>query len=167
MHVSDFYAVAKLASELKHRAHDNLPIVDLRLFSFFSAQVDVSESFFLLSQLVACVRSGEVFITSPDDIVRDYVTPEMVSHVLFFLLQRPPENTAYDLQSAWPVTKFDLLTYFKETWGLRTAITDEEPQSPTGKKHAYYSCRTTLADMGCAPKYTSLEAIDRVMRTMQ
>ena len=38
--VADFYAVAKLASELKHRAYPEMPIIDLRLFSFFSAQVD-------------------------------------------------------------------------------------------------------------------------------
>ena len=163
---ADYYAVAKLASELKHRAYAEIPLIDLRLFSFFSTSIDVRETF-LLSQIVASVRSGEVFVTSSDDIARDYVTPEALVDVLFFLLGRSPENTAYDLRSAAPVTKLELLEYFARTWNLRVSITGEEQMSPTGKKHAYYSNRTTLADLGCIPKYTSLQGIDRTMREMR
>ena len=56
---ADFYALAKLHSEARHRAAPDLNIIDLRVFSFFSRHIDPGAGF-LLSDIIACLLEKAV-----------------------------------------------------------------------------------------------------------
>lgn len=160
----DGYALAKLASEGKHRAYAEYAIVDLRVYSFFSRFVDLNDRF-LLSEMAAAVQHGTILRTSANDLVRDYASGAGLYELVSFLLSRPPANLVCDVQTAASVTKFQLLEHFRRSFGLRYEVSsDSRVENPTGPKDTYLSRTTTLTRMGYAPKETSLEGIDREMR---
>ena len=84
---SDYYTLAKLSSEAKHRAHAQYSIIDLRVFSFFSAYVSLTESFFL-SQVMDALERKEELVTKGDSMVRDCMTTEDLLEAIMFLVGR-------------------------------------------------------------------------------
>ena len=47
----DYYAIVRLNAEAKHRAFNNMKIVDLRIFSYFSRFVDLTDGYFITEVL--------------------------------------------------------------------------------------------------------------------
>lgn len=156
--IKDTYALAKEASEARHRTYKEYAIIDLRIFTFFSRFVDADDTF-LLSQIVANLENNEEFVTNPDDIIRDIITTEDLLDTILFLTNNAPANAAYDIVSNGAVKKFELLDYFKNTWNLKYTIAEADQKSPTGQKDSYCSSSNTLRDMGYNPKFTSLEGV--------
>ena len=71
----DYYAIARLNAEAKHRSFVDLNIVDLRLFSYFSRFIDMTDSYFM-TDLINAVHGNRVFTTNSENMVRDYVHPK-------------------------------------------------------------------------------------------
>lgn len=159
LHAEEFYGIAKLHSEARHRALAHLNIVDLRVFGYFSRYIDL-DTRYLLTDIINCLKSGTELLTTADNIIRDYVHPEDLAALVECCIDRRRLNDVYDVYSLQPVTKFELLDYFAARHGLRYRVADEcSVVTATGKKAHYYSCSRRAADLGYQPAYSSLECI--------
>ena len=155
----DWYGVAKLYAECRHRSLAHLPIVDLRVFNYFSHTQDMDARFFI-TDMVRAIRDKTVLMTSPDNIVRDYLHPSDFYRLIKALLSAPPMNLAVDCYSRAPIDKLCLLSIMENEFGLQhsLAITPSGINA-TGSKRNYYSLNTRAAEVGYRPEYTSLEGV--------
>ena len=157
----EWYGVAKLHAECRHRAHSGLPIIDIRVFNYFSRTQDLSARF-LITDILRAIRDKTVLKTSPDYIVRDFLHPSDFYKLVSALLSAPATNTAVDCYSRAPIDKPDLLAAMQEKFGLRYEIAEATASvNATGSKPYYYSRNTRAADFGYQPELTSLEGILR------
>jgi nucleoside-diphosphate-sugar epimerase len=155
----DWYAVAKLYAECRHRALAHLPIIDVRVFNYFSRTQDISARF-LITDILRAIRDEVVLKTSPDYIVRDFIHPSDFCKLIFALLSSPATNVAVDCYSKAPIDKPTLLAVMQEKFGLRYEITQASTTvNATGGKRHYYSYNTRAADFGYLPALTSLDGI--------
>ena len=160
-HISeaDFYGIAKLNSETKHRALKDLNIVDLRIFGYFSRFIDL-KSCFLLSEIISCVKKGKEFITTPDNIIRDYIHPKDLMSLITLCINRCLINDVFDVYSLKSVTKFEILDYFVAQYGLKYTIKDSmQISAVTGRKDNYYSNSRKAKDIGYNPQFASMDSI--------
>ena len=155
----DWYAVAKLHAECRHRSLAHLPIVDIRVFNYFSRTQDISARF-LITDMVRAIRDKTVLKTSPAYIVRDFVHPADFYNLVAALLASPASNVAVDCYSKAPIDKPTLLAAMQKQFGLRYEITAAGAGvNATGGKPQYYSLNSRAADFGYAPRLTSLAGI--------
>jgi nucleoside-diphosphate-sugar epimerase len=155
----DWYAVAKLHAECRHRSLAPLPIVDLRVFNYFSHTQDMSARF-LMTDIIRALQADEIFITSPDNIVRDFIDPEHFHQLITRILGAPHMNAALDCYTKAPVEKMTLLSAIKERYGLVYQITGSIANvNATGFKRNYYSVNHRAEHFGYMPNSTSLEII--------
>lgn len=160
----DWYAVAKLHAECRHRALHHLPIIDIRVFNYFSQTQDMS-SRFMMTDIVRAIRDKAVLFTSPDYIVRDFIHPSDFHGLVSALITAPAENSAIDCYSLAPIAKPDLLAAMQDEFELRYEVTDATAiVNATGSKPHYYSLNTRAADFGYQPTFTSLAGVLREMR---
>ena len=160
-HISeaDYYGIAKLNSEAKHRALKYLNIVDMRVFGCFSRFIDLG-SRFLLTEIISCVREGKEFITGPDNIVRDYIHPKDLYSLVQKCIDRKNINDVFDVYSLKPVSKFEITDYFASQYGLTYSIkNDIKISALTGSKDYYYSNNKKAQDIGYYPQFTSMDCI--------
>jgi nucleoside-diphosphate-sugar epimerase len=156
---ADYYRIAKLNAEAKHRAMADRSIIDLRVFSFFSRFIDLSSGF-LLAEMMRCVLERRPFHTNTIDIVRDYVAPSDLFSLVKLCVASHGINQAIDVFSAGPVRKSELITLFARDFGLETLIDQEAHVSTTGEKLAYYSAnRVATSLLNYIPALTSREAV--------
>lgn len=156
---SEHYGIAKLNSEAKHRALPHFNIVDLRVFGYFSRFIDLNEQY-LLTEMVECLKNGVEFVTGPADIRRDYVHPDDLADLIRAVMGRQRINEVFDVYSAAPVGKFEIIEHFTRCAGLRCRIEGEySPFSATGAKSNYFSDNRRAEMVGYQPRFTSLECI--------
>lgn len=159
------YASAKLIAELRHRALKDLPIVDVRLFSYFSETID-PESGLLMSQIVKCIQNKLPLQVQSDLMYRDYIGPNDLANLIQKIIEAPPVNMAIDVVSKEIVSTNRLISEMVERYGLK--IVREEPiealKSTTGIKPRYYSENAAYQYFGWEPSLTSLEIIILGMR---
>ena len=159
LQAQDWYAVAKLYAECRHRALPDLAIIDIRVFNYFSCTQDMSARF-LICDIVRAIAGHRILRTSPDYIVRDYLHPVDFYRLLTSLLSAPPVNAAVDCYSLAPIDKPGLLSAMQEKFGLRYEIVQTNASvNATGNKPHYYSLNTRAADFGYQPTLTSLAGI--------
>ena len=155
----DWYAVAKLHAECRHRSLAHLPIVDIRVFNYFSHTQDM-EARFLITDIVRAIRDKTVLKTSTAYMVRDYLHPADFYQLVSVLLAAPATNTALDCYSKAPIDKPTLLAAMQEKFGLQYEITETRAGvNATGSKPHYYSLNTRAADFGYQPAFTSLRGV--------
>ncbi len=155
----DFYGIAKLNAEAKHRAAAQLNIVDLRVFGYFSRYMDM-DGRFLLNEIISCIQAGRVLVTGRGNIVRDYVYREDLATLIQACMEKRELNDVFDVYSRSPVAKFELLDFYASRYGLTYQIdVTYDPLNVTGLKEQYYSRNTRAAIIGYKPRFTSLEAI--------
>jgi nucleoside-diphosphate-sugar epimerase len=155
----DWYAVAKLHAECRHRSLPHLPIVDVRVFNYFSHTQDM-DARFLITDILRAIRDKIVLKTSPENIVRDYLHPSDFYQLVSVILFSSATNTAVDCYSLAAISKLNLLAEMQEKFGLRYEVTDENAGvNATGGKPHYYSLNTRASDFGYFPKLTSLEGL--------
>ena len=162
----DWYGVAKLHAECRHRSLASLPIVDIRVFNYFSHTQDMSARF-LITDMLRAIRDGAVLKTSSDYIVRDYLHPSDFHDLVSAILYAPAANEVVDCYSRAPIDKPNLLAAMKEKFGLQYDISSASVSvNATGSKPYYYSLNTRAADFGYRPSLTSLEGIVKEMRAV-
>ena len=155
----DWYAVAKLHAECRHRALPELPIVDVRVFNYFSHTQDL-EARFLISDMLRAIRDKTVLQTSSDYIVRDYLHPADFFQIVQCVLASPPTNAVADCYSQAPVDKLTLLQAMQERFGLRYVVSQGDVGVHAfGKKPHYYSLNRRMAEFGYQPSRTSLQGV--------
>jgi nucleoside-diphosphate-sugar epimerase len=157
----DWYAVAKLYAECRHRSLAHLPIVDIRVFNYFSCSQDINARY-LITDILRAIRDKTVLKTSPDYIVRDFLHPSDFYRMVNALLTAPAANAVVDCYTLGPIDKPSLLAAMQEKFGLRYEITDAVAGfNATGSKPHYYSLNNRAAAFGYQPVLTSLEGIMR------
>ncbi len=159
----DWYAVAKLHAECRHRSVAHLPIIDIRVFNYCSHTQDISARF-LITDIVRAIRDKTVLKTSADYIVRDFIHPSDFYNLVIALLTVPTTNTVVDCYSKAPIDKPALLTAMQENFGLRYEIIETSAGvNATGSKPHYYSLNKRAAVYGYQPKLNSLDGILKEM----
>jgi nucleoside-diphosphate-sugar epimerase len=157
----EWYGVAKLHAECRHRAHPELPIIDIRVFNYFSRTQDIAARF-LITDILRAIRDKTVLKTSSDFIVRDFLHPSDFYRLVSALLLATAANVAVDCYSRAPIDKPSLLVAMQERFGLKYEVAEASAGvNATGNKPHYYSLNTRAADFGYQPQLTSLEGILR------
>ena len=156
---SEYYGVAKVNSEAKHRALKDFSIVDLRVFGYFSRFIDLQEKF-LLSEIVTCLKNDKVFLTGAGNIVRDFVTPHDLLNLIKTCMAQNGINDVFDVYSAKPVTKFEIMEHFSLYHGLKYRVEKTyTPFSVTGLKDHYYSTNKKALSLGYVPEFSSIDGV--------
>jgi nucleoside-diphosphate-sugar epimerase len=162
----DWYGVAKLHAECRHRAHPELGIIDIRVFNYFSRTQDINARF-LITDILRAIRDKTILKTSPDYMVRDFMHPSDFYNLVKALLVAPTCNTAVDCYSLAPIDKPALLAAMQEKFGLQYELTAATASvNATGAKPHYYSLNKHAAEFGYAPSLTSLEGIEQEMKAI-
>ncbi len=161
---SDYYVLARLNAEAKHRSMEKLRIVDLRIFAYFSRFADISSGYFMTDALQALLERKELE-TRPWNIVRDYADPDDLFALIRICMECPKLNTALDVYSIAPAGKFELLAALECEFGLRYRVTAGDGELlPNGEKSVYCSQMRLARDIGYSPQYTSLESVLKEVR---
>ena len=155
----DWYAVAKLHAECRHRSLQNLPIVDIRVFNYFSHTQDMSARF-LMTDIVRAIKNNTVLKTSADYIVRDFVHPSDFYQLVSKILCSSARNMPVDCYSRMPIDKPKLLAVMHENFGLQYEIDEANAGiNATGCKSHYFSLNMKAGDFGYAPALSSLDGL--------
>ena len=157
--ISDAYGLAKINSEAKHRALQGYNIVDIRIFSYFSRDIDINSKF-LLSEAISSINDNETLLTTEDDIIRDYIHPHDLFQLVAACINKSGTNDVFDAYSKKPVTKFELFDLLARKYNFKYKVkVGVGKDSSTGVKSIYYSKNHKAKTIGYNPKYTSVEAI--------
>ena len=157
---SEFYGIAKLNSEIKHRSLKGFKIVDLRVFGYFSRFID-QEAKYLLTEIIACLKSGKELLTDQNNITRDYLHHQDLFALVDKCLERTAVNDVFDAYSRKPAEKREILNYFSRNYGLKYSVREDiDVTSLTGRKDKYFSVsRKAGRLLGYEPEYDSLDCI--------
>ena len=118
---SDWYGWSKFQAEKRHREKIDLPIVDLRIFSYFSSNQQL-ESSLLMSNILKSIHEKKLLITNQTNPIRDYIGPQEFGKMIAGILKNPPINAVVDFFSLAPVSKFALLDAISKNFALRYEI---------------------------------------------
>lgn len=156
----DWYGVAKLYAECRHRSLSHMPIIDVRVFNYYSHTQDIKARF-LITDILRAIKSGDTLITTPENIVRDYIGPnDFYKFVMLILATTPETNDVMDCYSKAPVDKMTLLSTMKKQFGLVYEVIE----APGGinearAKMGYFSRNFKAKEYGYIPVMTSLEIV--------
>lgn len=157
----EYYAVAKLHAEAKHRAHPDLSIVDIRVFNYFSRTQDLGARFFI-TDVVRALGDGTVFQTTSDVMMRDYLHPSDFKGLVEAILASPAQNDVVDCYSQGPVEKAVLLESLANEFDLRYEVRETSSAvNATGTKPYYYSLNRRAETYGYIPRFSSLTGVAR------
>jgi nucleoside-diphosphate-sugar epimerase len=154
----DWYSVAKLNAECRHRSRADLSIIDVRVFSYFSHTQDMSSTYFM-ADLVRAYRQREKFVTSSLNIVRDYVAPTDFYRLIRTMATGPRVNTVVDCYSRAPIDKFSILDWMRASYGLIYEVSEGDSDCKTNAKYNYYSINKKAQEFGYEPELSSLDSI--------
>ena len=156
---SDWYGVAKLHAECRHRARPDLAINDIRVFNYFSRTQDITARF-LISDILRAIQSEETLITSSYNIVRDYIGPDDFFRLIMLIISSPPTNDVIDCYTLAPVDKMSLLSAMQHHFGLKYGVSESPAGvNATGVKWKYYSINRHAEKFGYLPSLSSLETV--------
>ncbi len=155
----DWYGMAKVHAECRHRAHPALHIVDIRIFNYISPTQDVSARF-LVTDAIRAIRDRTVLQTSAARTVRDYLHATDFCALIDAILMAPPTNDVIDCYSKAPVEKAELLHALQSAFGLRYEVSPGQASvNATGHKPCYYSLNRRARSFGYTPKFSSLDGV--------
>lgn len=160
-HISpqEYYGIARLHAEAKHRALPDLRIIDLRLFSYFSRDIDLTQGYFI-TELIQSLQEGSPFATGRSEFTRDYLHPDDLFDLINLCQREEQINCAMDACSAQPTRKSDILEYFQDTYGLQYTWSEEETASgPTGNRLHYYSNWRGGEGLSWEPAHASIDTL--------
>ena len=155
----DWYGIAKLYAECGHRALVDLPIVDIRVFNYFSHSHDIN-SRYLISEILKSIKENLIFHTTLENITRDFLHPDDFFRLVNGILMSPPVNNVVDCFTREPINKLKLLEFFKSVYGLNYKFDKANiVVNATGNKSNYYSLSRAARRFGYEPCYSSFEGI--------
>jgi len=156
---TDWYTIAKLYAETKHRSLSDLSIIDVRVFNYFSHRQNM-DARFLITDIVRAIKNKEVFKTSVDNIMRDFISPPDFYCLIQAIIDYDSTNMVLDCYTKSPVSKFNLLNELEREFGLKYEVNKSvNIINATGIKSNYYSLNKAAKSISYNPKNTSLEGI--------
>jgi len=156
---SDWYSISKLYAEARHRSLNNLSIVDLRVFNYFSHTQDIAAKFFI-TEIVRAIKERSVLRTSPENIIRDFITPFDFHKIIQIIIDTGKLNTAFDCYTKAPISKFDLLSELEKKFEFKYLVDDSyKSLNASGAKLNYYSKSRALEKIGYFPRNSSLSGV--------
>ena len=106
------------------------------------------------------IKNKEVFETSVDNIIRDFITPPDFYCLIQAIIDYDSTNMALDCYTKSSVSKFNLLNELKSGFGLEYEVEEDiNIVNATGIKSNYYSLNKAAKSISYNPKNTSLEGI--------
>jgi nucleoside-diphosphate-sugar epimerase len=161
MRIQDWYGISKLYAEARHRAMDEYPIVDIRIFNYISRNQDINAKF-LITDILRAVYRKTVLKVSSEFMVRDYIHPSDLFQLIALALKNNPFNGAIDCYSKEPIDKIRLLEMMKNKYDLKYDVQQEIGIfNATGIKPHYYSKNYAAEKIGYKPIYTSIDGIEK------
>jgi len=158
----DQYSISKIKAENKHRKLSKFSIIDIRIFSFLSDEININNSFFITDALRA-IKEDVVFLTNMNNITRDYIGVDDLYQLIEILIPIDGLNTIVDTYSKNPIDKFTILDFLKSSFGLRYQFQEDfKAINASGIKDHYYSRNFIAEDFGYSPNFSSLEVIEMV-----
>lgn len=156
----NYYAIAKLHAETRHRSLTDFNIFDVRVFNYFSRYQELSSRFFIVD-VVNAIRSGSILKTSSGAMFRDFLHPSDFYQMISCLLSAEVGNGVVDCYTTAPVEKKMLLDVLCDKFGLQYEVVSgcERGVNATGVKRHYYSVNRKAAVFGYQPQYSSLETV--------
>lgn len=152
-----YYGMAKYQTECTHRMIDR-PIVDLRVFSYFSDTQNISRNF-MVTNMLRAIKNNEWYKVDNNYLCRDYINAQDFYGIVKAVIDAEPMNKAFNCYSAAPIEKDKLLETMAVEFGLKVEITNEAVATVTGIKPYYYAVDRELASIGYTPTSTSLDTI--------
>ena len=157
----DWYGVAKLYAECRHRSLPYLSIIDIRVFNYFSSTQNM-DARFLITDIVRAIRDKATLKTSSEIIVRDYISSEDFYQLISRILNSSIKNDVVDCYSNAPIDKPALLNFMQENFGLQYELVPQNIAINTGNVRShYFSLNRRARQFGYAPIRTSLENLER------
>lgn len=155
----DWYAVAKLHAECRHRSLPHLPIVDVRVFNYFSHTQDI-DARFLITDILRAIRDKAALQTSSDYIVRDFIGPGDFYQLVNAILNSPATNDVVDCYSKAPIDNQTLLSAMQAKFGLQYELVQTAAGvNATGSKPHYYSINRQAGKFGYLPNFSSYDVL--------
>ena len=105
---TDWYSIAKMYAESKHRAMSEYSIVDVRIFNYFSHTQDLSARF-LITDIVRAIKEKKILKTNGINVVRDYITPPDFYNLILAVIEPLRINAPVDCYTKSTIDKFELL----------------------------------------------------------
>ena len=158
----DAYAISKVDAEKIHRNLKELSIIDIRIFSYLSDDLDINSKF-LISDALRAIKNSEILYTNHKNITRDYISPYDLFQLIIKFIDIASINTVVDAYSREPIDKISLLNFLNENFGLHYEFRDSfEALNATGSKDNYYSKNFCAESYGFKPKFSSKDIIKEV-----
>ena len=154
----DWYSIAKLYAECRHRTLSPFSIIDVRIFNYYSHTQDKNARF-LITDIARSIKYKTTLETSRENIIRDYLNPSDFFSLITGILSGDRLNLSIDCYSKEPIDKFTLLSSLKNKFGLNYNIRDGSGINATGMKSFYYSLNRTAEQFGYNPSLSSLDGI--------
>lgn len=155
----DWYAVAKLHAECRHRSLPHLSNVDISVFNYFNHNQDIFAGF-LMTFTLREIRDKKGLMTSLEYILRHLLHLADFHELVSALRIAPATNTAVDCYSRAPIDKPALLAAMQEKFELQYETTEATAGvNASGSKPYFYSLNTRAANFGYQPDLTSLGGI--------
>ena len=159
----DAYAISKINAEKLHRSLSHLNIVDIRVFSYLSDEIDINSKFFI-ADAIRAITQKEILYTNNLNIIRDYVGIDDLYQLIAILIPINKLNVVVDAYSKQPIDKLAILDFLNRAFNLKYKFQDTfMPLNATGMKNNYYSNNFLAKDFGYKPDFTSLEVIEKVI----
>ena len=162
----DAYAISKINAEKLHRSLSHLNIVDIRVFSYLSDEIDINSKFFI-ADAIRAITQKEILYTNNLNIIRDYVGIDDLYQLIAILIPINKLNVVVDAYSKQPIDKLAILDFLNRAFNLKYKFQDTfMPLNATGMKNNYYSNNFLAKEFGYKPDFTSLEVIEKVINKL-
>lgn len=115
---------------------------------------------YFITEILNCILNQKLLETNAVNIVRDYIHPEDLFSIIRKCMDAGKINEAFDVTSAKPVEKREILDYFLIEYGLKYEISRSLSHvSAAGSKNIYYSNYNNAASIGYKPAFSSIDTI--------
>ena len=156
---TDWYSIAKIYAEARHRAFKQFSIIDIRVFNYVSSDIDIN-SRFLIADALRAIVNDEVLQTNNQNIFRDYIGHEDLYQLIIKSSQQDFLNTAVDCFTGEVTDKISILQMLESKFGLRYEVMKSQSGVEAfGPRDNYFSLNKQAESFGYEPRFTSLENI--------
>jgi nucleoside-diphosphate-sugar epimerase len=162
----DAYAISKINAENIHRSLTHLSIIDIRVFSYLSDEIDINSKFFI-GDAIRAIKHKEILCTNKTNITRDYVGADDLYQLITKLIPVKNLNAVFDAYSKEPIDKMAVLDLLSKNFNLKYKFLDTfKALNATGNKENYYSVNFKAKNFGYSPKLSSKDVIKKVTRKL-
>lgn len=129
----DAYRLTKVLIECLNREQRKRRLIDVRVFGYVSANYSNRSAFFI-SKVFQCAKNNCIFYTDETNFLRDYVTAQDIFILFNHLFQNESTkiNRAINIISRKPVSKFEILEFFKHKYGFEYCMVGAKEQLKLG-----------------------------------